>query len=87
MTIAPAGIPSLVSMNIALAPKGQTVNCDCDLAGTVAFGLDFWHYSQGLTGPEWKGSNCMVLVGWAEALWSFGLLLPLLWVRNGIISE
>ena len=29
----------------------------------------------------------MVVVGWAEALWSFGLLLPLLWVRNSIISE
>ena len=76
MTTAPAGIPSLASMNIALAPKGQTVNCDCDRACTIALGLDFWHYSQGLTGPEWKGSNCMVVVGWAEALWSFSLLLP-----------
>ena len=50
MTIAPAGIPS--------------VNCKCDWAYTVAFGLDFWHCSQGLTGPEWKGSNSMVVVGW-----------------------
>ena len=63
MTIAHAGIPSLVSMNIALVPKGQTVNCDCDRTCTVAFVLDFWHYSQGLTGPEWKGSNYMVVVG------------------------
>ena len=78
MTIVPVGILSLVSMNIALAPKGHTVNCDCDrtCTSTVAFGLDFWHYSQGLTGPEWKGSNCMVVIGWAEALWSFDLLLP-----------
>ena len=38
--ITPASIPSLVSMNIAFAPKGQTVSCDCDwarLALLVAF--------------------------------------------------
>ena len=40
----------------------------------LKFGI--WHYSQGLAGPEWWERNCMVVVGHAEALRSFSLLLP-----------